>query len=148
MSGSIFICWPGGQVARRAGEEKQKLFWSGLKPFEISCRCIRTLEAHMDAVLSLAGSDACLYSGSADRSVRVWTCRKPNGAQRNLSNDSTGSSPLSRTQSPASLPRSPSMPHSSPGVSGSRHGSIGKLDTLTFPLEHTWEEHGEQVGWI
>ena len=116
------------------------------KCFELYIRCIRTLDFHMDAVLSLAGSDSCLYSGSADRTVRVWSCRKPNGIQRNLSNDSNGSSsPLSRTQSPASLPRSPSMTHSSPGMSGSRHGSISKLDSLTFTLEHTWEEHSEQV---
>ena len=110
-------------------------------------RCIRTLEAHLEAVLCLAGSETSLYSGSADRSIRLWSCRKAGGTPRNLSNDSNGaSSPLPHPQSPVNLPRSPSMTHSSPSMTSSRHGSLGKLDTQIFSLENTWEDHEEQVG--
>ena len=129
-----------------------------LKYFHVYIRCIRTLEAHMDVVLALAGSESSVYSGSADRSIRLWSCRRPNGTPRTLSNDSNGtSSPLPHhhqnhqnhhPQSPANLPRSPSMTHSSPSMTSSRHGSLGKLDAPIFTLEHAWEEHDEQVIFV
>ena len=114
-------------------------------------RCIRTLEAHLESILCLAGSESSLYSGSADRSIRLWSCRRSGGTPRNLSHDSNNGAPspsLPHSSSSNLPPRSPSVTHSSPSMTGSRHGSLGKLDTQVFSLDTTWEDHDEQVRFV